>query len=274
MFVWEVRQIFIFDYSVQVFVISMNVIFLLYQTFQNANHPDSQAIMPNIPVITLQQSQLASQQQQQQQQQLSTISHIGTLTSFSSTNNNSNKNNQVATTQNNSNNGSNSNNNNNQYYSTASTHKPTGGFRIRLHWQQGYNWQNNHKEQLYCMECRGSCRSGSSIQVDKCNTSSNNIRQKFIAIAKTIRPASNPALCLTSTGYSGTSDPVKLRHCNRGLNQNFMEVRSDEKFELQPEGGSGKYCLSQHHHPKDHEVVFPEECEKTRRFDTTYWKLF
>lgn len=227
--------------------------------WENANHPDSQALMPNIPVITPHQSQLASQEQ------LSNIvqpkySHIGTLASFSSTTtytHTTTNNNQLATTQ------------------TSSTHKPTGGFRIRLHWQQGYNWQNNPNEKYFCMECRGSCNSGSSIQVDKCNesNSNNSIRQKFIAIGRTVRPASNPALCLTVAGYGGISDPVKLRHCNRGSNQNFIEVRSNEKFELMPEGGGGRYCLSQHHHPKRHEVVFPEECAKTRRFDTTYWKV-
>eukprot|EP00579_Thalassiosira_antarctica_P022302 CAMPEP_0201989226 /NCGR_PEP_ID=MMETSP0904-20121228/92746_1 /ASSEMBLY_ACC=CAM_ASM_000553 /TAXON_ID=420261 /ORGANISM="Thalassiosira antarctica, Strain CCMP982" /LENGTH=226 /DNA_ID=CAMNT_0048543443 /DNA_START=895 /DNA_END=1575 /DNA_ORIENTATION=- len=223
--------------------------------WENANHQDSKAQLPNIPVVL-----------PHQIQQVSTVviqpmhSHISTSTT---SNNNSN---------NNSNNQSSNNNSNNQ----ISTQKPTGGFRIRLHWQPSYNWQNNPHEQFYCMECRGSCKSGSSIQIDECSKNNNdNIRQKFIAISKTIRPASNPSLCLTITGYIGRLSPVKLRRCKRGgsSNQNFREVRSNGKFELQPETNTGR-CLSQHHHPKPHEVVFPEVCELTRRFDTTYWRTY
>ena len=164
-----------------------------------------------------------------------------------------------------------SNNNNYQIASkpqtSTSTHKPIGGFRIRLYWEKGYRWQNDPTERYWCMECRGGCNSGSSIQIDRCDSST---RQKFIAVARTIRPASNPALCLTVTGYSGKGAPVRLRRCNRGSNQNFMEVRSYGRFELQPQKNHGR-CLSQHHHPKRYEVVYPENCSKTRRFDTTYW---
>lgn len=124
------------------------------------------------------------------------------------------------------------------------------------------------------MECRGSCKSGSSLQVDKCDSKS--LRQKFIAVGRTIRPASNPSLCATVGGYNGVKSPVKLRACKRGEgsdSQSFKEVRAEGKFELQPSSNSGR-CLSQHHHPKEHEVVFPEECSKTRRFDTTYWTTY
>jgi hypothetical protein len=33
-------------------------------------------------------------------------------------------------------------------------------------------------------------------------------------------------------------------------------------------------CLSQMHHPKAKEVVYPEDCDKTRESDTTYWITF
>jgi len=219
--------------------------------WENANHKDSKAVMPNLPVIS--------------PIQPSNNNFISPPPRHPHIETTSIKNNIQAAAA--------------KPSTTASTHKPTGGFRIRLHWQHGYNWQNSSRERLWCMECRGSCRSGSSIQIDKCSSatsrSSSGVRQQFIAVGRTIRPASNPALCLTVTGFSGTKDPVKLRHCNHGggANQNFSQVRAVDKFELLPEGGGDKYCLSQHHHPKRHEVVFPEVCEKTRRFDTTYWRL-
>lgn len=145
-----------------------------------------------------------------------------------------------------------------------------------MHWEVGYTWQDSRSEEHFCMQCRGSCQNGSVVEVDVCKDYT--VRQKFIAIGRTIRPASNPSLCVTVEGYNGAHSPVKLRSCKRssvgggggGSDQSFMEVRSSGKFELQPQSNLGR-CLSQHHHPKPHEVVYPETCEKTRRFDTTYW---
>lgn len=154
--------------------------------------------------------------------------------------------------------------------SQSSTSKPLGGFRIRLYWEQGYNWQDSSKERFWCMECRGNCSNGDDIQIETCDYSS---RQKFIAIGKTIRPAANPDHCITTTGYSGKSDPISLRSCTGGSNQNFLELKSYGKFELQPEGNIDR-CLSQHHHPKAKEVIYPEKCDKTRSFDTTYWTTY
>lgn len=150
--------------------------------------------------------------------------------------------------------------------------KPSGGFRIRLHWERGYNWQNSSTEKFYCLQCRGTCQSSSKLEIDTCRDYS--IRQKFLAVGKTIRPASNPSLCVTITGYGGKSSPVELKSCQRSYSasrtQQFNEVKASGKFELISNDRTGR-CLSQHHHPKPHEVVFPEKCEKTRRFDTTYW---
>ena len=154
-----------------------------------------------------------------------------------------------------------------------------GGFRIRLHWEKGYNWQDTSTEKYWCMECRGSdCISGTTIQINKCSSSS--IQQKFIAIGKTIRPVSNPNLCFTITGYDGKDTPIKLRTCNNSSGssssskQNFIQLQSTGKFELHPQERGQKYCLSQHHHPKAKEVVYPEQCDKTRATDTTYWRVY
>jgi hypothetical protein len=152
-----------------------------------------------------------------------------------------------------------------------------GGFRIRLHWEKGYNWQDASDEKYWCMECRGNtCISGTTVQINKCSSSSN--LQKFIAIGKTIRPVSNPNLCFTVTGYDGKDTPIKLRTCNNdgsgSSKQNFIQLQGSTKFELHPQERQNKYCLSQHHHPKAKEVIYPEQCDKTRATDTTYWRVY
>ena len=39
-----------------------------------------------------------------------------------------------------------------------------GGFRLRLHWEKGFNWQESSKERFWCMECTNSCNSGDKIR--------------------------------------------------------------------------------------------------------------
>lgn len=73
------------------------------------------------------------------------------------------------------------------------------------------------------MECRGSCRPEASSQVDECWDST---RQKFLTVARTIQPASDPSLCLTATGYAGRLRTVRLHWCCRGaVDQDWREVQ-------------------------------------------------
>ena len=109
----------------------------------------------------------------------------------------------------------------------------------------------------------------SLIGIDNCNSSS---EQRFIFGEDTIHPSSNPSLCLTADG-NGKSNPIKLRTCNNSSKQNFINLKKHGKFELQPQNMSNK-CVSQLHHPKAKEVIYPESCEKTRKTETTYWITF
>jgi len=228
--------------------------------WENANHPDSQATPPVIqPVIP----SLTQTAKDQENMAVSKPTHPQLTQTQTQTNTNNNNparpsntvQNQISTS------------------ISGSKHKPTGGFRIRLHWQRGFNWQDSPLEKFYCMQTRGSASSGTKIEIDTCKNFS--IRQKFLAVGRTIRPATNPSLCITVVGYGGKSSPTVLRPCSYRVakSQSFDEITSYGKFELQPEDKSGR-CLSQHHHPKPHEVVFPEKCEKTRRFDTTFWTTY
>ena len=127
--------------------------------------------------------------------------------------------------------------------SQGTSTKPTGGFRLRMHWERGYMWQGDPREKWFCMECRGDCRRDSSVMVAQCDSS---IRQRWLAVGKTLRPASNPSLCVTVRGYSGKHNPVRLRNCNHGGDQRFNELKSSGKFELHCETRDS-HCLSQHH---------------------------
>lgn len=148
----------------------------------------------------------------------------------------------------------------------------TRSFRLRLYWKPGYYWQESRREMWFCMECRGSCRSGDSVYVDTCQSRS--VRQQFLAAGDTIRPVHDPSLCLTVTGYD-EEKPIRVYRCggSRGQHQRFDGFNMQERFELHPRGDS-KRCVSQMHHPKKYERIYPESCKKTRDHDTTYWVVY
>jgi hypothetical protein len=107
------------------------------------------------------------------------------------------------------------------------------------------------------------------IGIDNCNSSK---EQRFIFGSKTIHPSANPSLCFTAKG-EGQDHPIKLRKCDSSSEQNFEDLKKHDKFELQPEDMKNR-CVSQKHHPKAKEVVYPETCDKTRDTHTTYWVTF
>jgi hypothetical protein len=48
----------------------------------------------------------------------------------------------------------------------------------------------------------------------------------------------------------------------------------DDKFEIRPINGIPNRCISQMHHPKKLERLYPEDCNGAHRDDTGYWITF
>jgi len=146
----------------------------------------------------------------------------------------------------------------------------TPPFRIKMYWQRGYFWQESYREYKYCMECRNDCRASSIVHINYCG---DKWKQKFVAVGNTLRPAGDRSLCLTVTGTSERY-PIRLYKCGqsgRTAKQQFVGLKMNgQRFELQPKSMMGR-CVSQLHHPKPYERIYPEQCFKTRRQETTYW---
>jgi hypothetical protein len=80
------------------------------------------------------------------------------------------------------------------------------------------------------------------------------------------------SLCMTTTGHS-EENPIRLYKCDDKTDQKFDGHRSDGKFEIHPRAEPDN-CVSQLHHPKSRERVYPQSCRTTRSYDTTYWNTF
>ena len=154
-----------------------------------------------------------------------------------------------------------------QYVGTST---PT---QIRLFWHEVYYWQGTREETFWCMQCEGPCEDGQKIKIHHCDYA--NERQYFIAVGETIRPLLDTNLCITETGLGREDDPVQLSPCNNGASQQFWGYREQGPFQLRPRTGTDlSYCLTQMHHPKAHEAVFPRNCTKAEENDTSLWTTY
>jgi hypothetical protein len=152
-----------------------------------------------------------------------------------------------------------------QYVGTS---QPT---RLRLFRHEIYYWQETREETFWCMQCEGLCEDGRRIKINYCDEA--NDRQLFIAVGETIRPAGVTSLCFTETGFDVEEEAVTLKPCNGATNQNFYGFKEQGLFQLRPRTGL-THCLTQMHHPKAHELVFPRTCTRVEENDTSLWTCY
>ena len=159
------------------------------------------------------------------------------------------------------------------------TQSPTMGasapVRLRLYWQSNYRWQETSKETFWCLQCRHSeCKTNSIIEVDHCSSSK---RQKFqyYEYDKTFRPMTDPDLCFEENGWDFETNPIQLKRCNGSSRQRWTGFKETKgiPFEFISGRNSG-YCMTQAHHPKPHERVFPQQCGRARRHTTSKWVVY
>ncbi len=93
----------------------------------------------------------------------------------------------------------------------------------------------------------------------------------------TYRPMSRPDLCFTERGFNKETNPIRLEKCNGDKRQQWDNRpgfnTNGTPFEIRA-GRSSSYCLTQAHHPKAHEKVFPQICSRARNHDTSKWVVY
>jgi len=146
--------------------------------------------------------------------------------------------------------------------------------RLRLFWHEIYYWQETRDETFWCMQCEGPCEEGQKIKINHCDETD---RQYFIADGETIRPKSDTTLCMTETGFDKEVLPVQLMPCDDATNQQFWGYKEQGPFQLRPRTSTSTkltHCLTQHHHPKAHEAVYPRTCTIVEDNDTSLWTRY
>ncbi len=87
-------------------------------------------------------------------------------------------------------------------------------------------------------------------------------------VGNTLRPDYNKEVCVTRS----PDRKIRLFKCSGLAVQDWHGIDFENKFELVA-GRFGEKCLSQHHHPKEREVLYMEKCKLARLYDTSYWVI-
>ena len=96
---------------------------------------------------------------------------------------------------------------------------------------------------------------------------------------ETYRPKSRPDLCFTENGFNSSSNPIRLRTCEPGnkkqqwINDPAFDEKGRKQFEIHPARDKNK-CLTQQHHPRSGETVYPQSCSTARQHDTSEWIVY
>jgi hypothetical protein len=144
---------------------------------------------------------------------------------------------------------------------------PSSYFNVRLYWKDGYRWQGSTSEKFWCMKCQSSgCDRGSGVKISKCDRDDR--RQHFFFDDGRIRTRRNLDVCLERSGRS-----IIFKGCDGSNDQVWDTLRKDEPFMLQIPGNDSK-CASQHHHPKDGEVLYMASCKLASDNDTGRWIVY
>jgi hypothetical protein len=145
-------------------------------------------------------------------------------------------------------------------------------FNMKMHWEEGYCWQEEWKERDWCMECDGDvCEEGDILEIQTCEKVS---RQKFNWVPTSgggrLKTASSN-LCLERVGVN----EYELRRCSTSSKQILIGFHPSKPFELYPRGDEGKKCIqNEQHHPKADEEIRTNSCDVARAAHASEWEVY
>lgn len=180
-------------------------------------------------------------------------------------------------------------------------------FRLRLHWQPGYFWQESLEEDWFCAACavcdpnellggkkncvpQLKCEENMTLSIRRCEPS--RTLEKYIARFTRMKngvqvpfdiaadgfdgdqiQAHNTTLCLERMKAGASYLPMQLRQCDSTADrQKFFGSRSiGQAMELHPFPGDATKCLANHHHPRDNEQIYAEDCALARYGSHRIW---
>jgi hypothetical protein len=150
---------------------------------------------------------------------------------------------------------------------------PSTNFRLKLYWEDGYNWQEEFFEREWCMKCRNSgCNLGNKIYIYECSE----ISERFDFVH-----ANDDEVLIkldgTNTCLERDFREIYIKACDAGNSNQRWFAKVGEfdqsRFEISLNTFSS-FCITQRHHPKEDEEVLLEPCTQARHGLTSFWNRY
>lgn len=156
------------------------------------------------------------------------------------------------------------------------TLQPTSDFfRLKLYWQEGYDWQEESFEREFCMKCKNGCMEGHSIYVSECSSYSSYF--DFVEITDSDEIMIKVSDEDRNLCFERAERTVSLATCDETLQTQRWFARdgsfAGDKFEIS-QVNFENYCLSQPHYPKHGELIQMDRCGNAIRDTTEFWNKY
>ena len=155
-------------------------------------------------------------------------------------------------------------------------------FQLKMHWEEGFCWQEEWDERKWCMSCAGDvCNLNDLLLIQKCDGKEKIQRFMYEPVSGTgggkIMPLTRPDLCWERVPSVNEDERTeyKLRDCEISNKSTQIVVGFDpsKPFELKTYGRTTS-CFTQDHHPKPDEVVRAGSCRLARIDHTSEWVVY
>jgi hypothetical protein len=153
------------------------------------------------------------------------------------------------------------------------TPSPLTNFRLKLYWEEGYDWQEEEFEREWCMKCRNDgCDLGDKIYVYECSEISQTFDFVYVNSVEVLIKLYGTELCLERNNKD-----IFIKTCNEDNSKHkwFAKVGAfrQNRFEISQKKFT-RFCITQRHHPKEGEEVEIESCKQARKGLTSFWNRY
>lgn len=167
-----------------------------------------------------------------------------------------------------------------------------------MHWEEDFFWQEDEDEKRWCFTCcecdelnfseqpgdhdcedRGDdgCQPGHQMWLRDCDDDHGETFQaKTFPDGVLLQIVGDAAVCLTRTKQRY----VTVQPCNAlDAAQKWRPISAESEFQLRPayfhRNDDGRhFCVTQHHHPKDEEILGLKDCPQAELWDTSEYDAY
>eukprot|EP00592_Proboscia_alata_P000905 CAMPEP_0194373806 /NCGR_PEP_ID=MMETSP0174-20130528/22236_1 /TAXON_ID=216777 /ORGANISM="Proboscia alata, Strain PI-D3" /LENGTH=554 /DNA_ID=CAMNT_0039153071 /DNA_START=411 /DNA_END=2075 /DNA_ORIENTATION=+ len=141
-------------------------------------------------------------------------------------------------------------------------------FQIKLHWEEGYCWQEICEERRFCVDCMDDCRS-LDVKLRECNAGYQ--KQYWKWNDGKLESKRTSGYCMSYNDTKANRNSLFMTECSEAKQFMGFHLPPDQDKFLWHPLGDDSICTTNPHHPRSNEVIYSGKCEDGLKHDTAYW---